>query len=317
VIVQFSRAKRGFTLVELLVVIAIIGILIALLLPAVQAAREAARRATCSNHLKQIGAGMIHYEGKFGVFPPAEIHGGLPWNPNYRSYLSFGNHCAWIGQIGHWMNLIFPYVEEQAAHDRLDFKARPQTSSKANLEVMKTTFPGFLCPSDPYRGLVSDRTARIIHYYAVSGSVEGSKMPHPDGTLNYSHCNGNDGMFYNDSAIRSGDVHDGLSNTAMVCETWGRVWPNGVPPSDPSQIPPGYPNFPRSRAMNYHAVVYFDYTPNSTQHTPWKANSWHPGGVQCVLADGSVHFLPDEIDLATFKGLATIGGSEPSYDPGS
>jgi len=60
--------------------------------------------------------------------------------------------------------------------------------------------------------------------------------------------------------------------------------------------------------MNLHAVVYFDITPNVTTRNPWIANSWHPGGVNSVFADGSVHFIPDTIDLDTFQALATIGG---------
>ncbi len=302
--------RCGFTLVELLVVITIIGILIGLLLPAVQSAREAARAIQCGNNLKQLGLALLQYESNHGVFPPAEIHGGS-WNSGYTPYSSssgttFGDHCSWTGQVGHWMNLIFPFAEQQAAYDKLDFKARPQTSSEANLEVMKSTFPFFHCPSDPYRGLTSDGTARICHYFAVSGSTP-SGFAHGDGTLNYSHCNANNGMFYNDSAVRMADIRDGSSNTAMLCEVWGRVWPNGRVPAD---VPSGYPSFVSSRAMNLHAVVYFDWTPNSTHHNPWIANSFHPGGVHSVFADGSVHFVAETIGLSVFQSLATIDGGE-------
>lgn len=265
----------------------------------------------CSNHLKQLGLALLNYESAHGCFPPAEIHGGS-WNGGYQPYVStggtaFGDHCSWTGQVGHWMNLIFPFAEQQAAYDKLNFEARPQYSDPDNLEVMKTIFPFFLCPSDPYRGLTSDGTARITHYYAVSGSSP-QGFAHPDGTLNYGHCNGNDGMFYNDSAVMMAEVRDGSSNTAMLCEVWGRVWPNGKAPT--GNIPPGYPSHASSRAMNLHAVVYFDWSPNSTHHNPWIANSWHPGGVHSVYADGSVHFIPDTIQLEVFQALATISGGE-------
>jgi prepilin-type N-terminal cleavage/methylation domain-containing protein/prepilin-type processing-associated H-X9-DG protein len=296
----------GFTLVELLVVIAIIGILIALLLPAVQAAREAARRAQCSNNLKQIALGILNYESAHKVFPPGEIHG--------RAVHGSCPHCDWDGSIGILMNLIFPYVEQQAAYDKLDFNIHPQYASAANREIMRMEFPLFLCPSDPYRGLTTawaseDNKCRIVHYYAVNGDNEGSLLPHPDGTScgTYGHCNGHDGIFFNDSETRMSDILDGSSNTAMVCEVWGRKYKNHITPptSDPE-----YRGGESSRGMNLHTAVYFDWTPNSNRTNPWKANSFHPGGVQCVFADGSVHFIMDTIDLVTFKAISTISGGE-------
>ena len=207
------KKKQAFTLIELLVVIAIIGTLMSLLLPAVQQAREAGRRAACGNNLKQISLGILQYETALGHFPTGEQHGSGDEN-NYVNYYggppycpnAGGNgHCHWEGQIGTWMNLIFPFIEESVAYDKLNFEVRPQHSDSGNLEVLQTHFPMFSCPSDPYVGLTDASIGNslnkcfIINYFGVSGSTEFSTTPHGDGTLTYCHCNANDGIFYNDS----------------------------------------------------------------------------------------------------------------------
>lgn len=304
------RRSRGFTLVELLVVIAIIGILIALLLPAVQAAREAARRAHCSNNLKQIGLGLLNYESTHRVLPPGEIHGGT-WMPGYRDPYDY-QHCDWEGAVGMWCNLIFPFIEHQAAHDMLDFEIIPQYSAPDNMDVMKMAFPIYLCPSDPYDGLTTDwggsgRNARIMHYYAVHGSDEGTRNTHADqkpGLDWYGHCNRHDGIFYNDSHTTLADIRDGTSNTAMICEVWGREYEgHRTLAGDPRGAE-------SSRGMNLHTAVYFDYTPNSYHLNPWHAASFHPGGVNVLFADGSVHLISETIDLPTWKAFATVAGRE-------
>jgi prepilin-type N-terminal cleavage/methylation domain-containing protein/prepilin-type processing-associated H-X9-DG protein len=304
----------GFTLVELLVVIAIIAILVSLLFPAVQGARESGRRIKCRNNLKQMGLALRSYTSVHKLFPPTEIHGGT-WMPNYRNpYRNYGGgtyqHCDWQGQIGMWCNLIFPFVEQQAAYDKLDFEAIPQYSSPDNLEVQQMKFDLFLCPSDPYDGLTTNwggRKARIMHYYAVQGTTEGTRDIHHDQTADphwYGHCNRHDGIFYNDSATKIGNIRDGLSNTAMLCEVWGRSYEDHVTiPGDPR-------GNESSRGMNLHSSVYFGYTPNSNRQSPWRANSFHRGGVHMVFADGSVHFISDIIDRANFQALATIAGGE-------
>ena len=305
------RNAGGFTLVELLVVIAIIGILIGLLLPAVQSAREAARRMTCSNHLKQIGLAILNYESAHKVLPPQEIHGGN-WEKAYRYGIYSRQHCDWEGSIGMWCNLIFPYLEQQGVYDRLNFEIVPQYDDPENVEIMEMEFNFLLCPSDPYRGLTTnwggDRKARIMHYYAVNGT--GASKLHPDqtsGVGSYMHCDKGDGIFYNDSKTRIRDITDGTSNTAMVAEVWGRLYKNHATPPTSSA---DYRGNESSRGMNLHTAVYFTYTPNSYRKAPWYVNSFHPGGAQCVFADGSVRFLTDTIDLTTFKAIATRSGGE-------
>lgn len=304
----FVRVRRGFTLVELLVVIAIIGILVALLLPAVQSAREAARRTQCANNVKQLALAMHNYLSSAKIFPPGEIH-GTKANPGYSSSSGTANHCEWDGQVGCWMSAILPQLEQQAAYDRLDFKIRKQYNSANNREVMQMQFAMFLCPSDPYTGLTTDwgvgggtNKARICHYYAVAGSQEGSTLPHPDGTTSYGHCNAHNGMFFNDSSTSEGQIIDGLSNTGMIAEVWGRLYPTHVAPAGgPAES---------SRGMNLHAVVYLDWTPNSNRTNPWKSNSFHSGGVTMAFADASIHFVSNGVDPTIFKALATISGRE-------
>lgn len=324
---MISKSRRGFTLVELLVVIAIIGILIALLLPAVQAAREAARRAQCSNNLKQLALACHNYHSTHRLFPPGEIHGGN-WNSGYNSSTGNNNeaHCEWDGQIGCWNNLIFPCIELQNAYDKLDFKVRKQFTVQANRDIMQMLIPGFLCPSDPYRGLTSDwasadNKCRIMHYYAVASDNEGSSLSHSTGNTAtwYGHCAAHNGTFFNDSEVSIDMIRDGTSNTALLAETWGRSWPDHVAPAAGESIlqtisgpcmSGGTPCAESSRGMNLHAVVYLDWTPNSAHYNPWKVNSFHVGGAQMAFADGSVHFVADDVDLTIFKSIATIRGGE-------
>nr|WP_197530931.1 DUF1559 domain-containing protein [Bythopirellula polymerisocia] len=291
--------QAGFTLVELLVVIAIIGVLVALLLPAVQAAREAARRTQCVNNLKQLGLAAQNYHSDRRVFPPGEDH-GTSAEPDYAPFYPGEEHCEWDGQMGIWFNLLFPYMELQNIYDMIDFDKRPQYRFRDNIVAMRMEIDAMLCPSHPYRGQTSPwgpgGTAHIVHYYAVHGPDEYSLKPHPDGsTHTYNYCAAGDGVFYNDSKVKISQITDGTSNTAMISETWGSTEPDDT----------GF-----SRGMNLHALVYFDDPPNSSHLSPWEANSFHPGGIQVVYVDGSVHFVSDSVQLEVFNASATIAGEE-------
>ncbi|MEZ5944196.1 MAG: DUF1559 domain-containing protein [Planctomycetaceae bacterium] len=274
---SLRRQSVGFTLIELLVVIAIIAVLIALLLPAVQQAREAARRSQCKNNLKQIGLGIHNYHDAHQSFPPGEIHG----NTSGTLYA-----FAWDHHIGNWACLIFPFIDQQAAYNQLDFNVNPQYGGN-NQMLLRNVIPVFHCPSDPFTGLTENwgaGNARIMHYFAVSNDVE-NHNGHP---LN--------GIFYNDSDVGFHNITDGTSNTAMIAEVWGRTTLNNNPPF--------------SRSWHVHNAVYFDATPNVDRTDPWHVNSFHVGGAHILLADGAVRFVSENIDFGLFQSLSTKGSGE-------
>ncbi len=212
------RRIRGFTLVELLVVIAIIGILVALLLPAVQAAREAARRTSCTNHLKQLGlAVQLHHDTK-GRYPM-----GRTGTDQYA--------VAWSFQL-------LPYLEENVVFGA--YNERERVDDPSNAIAMRTPVEAFTCPSR--RGPVADRdfdnddAPSLVQGVAASGDyaanagittlvgfINGTDLPAP---VNRSEV----GPMYSFSRISARRVRDGLSHTIAVGERHFPPVPTGTPP---------------------------------------------------------------------------------------
>jgi len=315
---RLPGGRRGFTLVELLVVIAIIGILIALLLPAVQAAREAARRMQCTNHLKQVGLAMHNYHQAMGKLPYACANwDGIIPDPRTGAY-TYG---------GTWPALILPYIEQEPLYKLFDFRKHMKDQDPAALTAVVDTY---ICPSDPKATqpvITSDCQAgtsnprqRLGLWYPVSIGptfmdyspfCPGGKNPwactEPDSYC-CQGCNfgssgppGNSvGMFgrYGVS-FRFEDVTDGLSNTIMAGETlpdhcgWNGAYASNFPVSGTS-IPLNV--MEKNTCDNWYRVCGY--------------KSKHPGGANFLLGDGSVRFFGETIDYRLYNELGTRAGGE-------
>ena len=212
-----SMNRSAFTLIELLVVIAIIGILVGLLLPAVQAAREAARRMSCSNHFRQIGLALHNYESTYKVLPPA------------------GRHDADFSVQAR----ILPYIEQSGLDSQLHFDVPAfsggwsgKVPHPSNVDAFAAAIGTYLCPSDPgaSRTIVSvsgtDYSYGGLNYMASYGSNRDQ---------NYDFRWKTDGMFFEPHGVKFNHVLDGLSNTVMMSETVRSEGPDQTLPA--GQLP--------------------------------------------------------------------------------
>jgi prepilin-type N-terminal cleavage/methylation domain-containing protein/prepilin-type processing-associated H-X9-DG protein len=292
-----NRQQKAFTLVELLVVIAIIGILVALLLPAVQAAREAARRMSCNNNLKQIALASHNYHDTYNSLPMGWI--GLE-TPNGR-VLSEGEP-GWG-----WAAHVLPFIEQNTVTDILR-DTLPITDPQ-NQPARDAHLPIFRCPSDANSREFFDledaggavlATVPSANYVGMFGTLE---LEDCEGLAPGVQCRG-DGPFFHNSSTRFRDFIDGTSNTLLIGERSSKygasTWLGAVPGADES--------FARILAIADHA-------PNSPGGHLDDPGSYHPGGTNFALADGSVHIIVETIDLNVYHALATMQGGEPVSFP--
>lgn len=328
--------RRGFTLVELLVVVAIIGTLVALLLPAVQSARETARRTSCVNRLKQLGIAAHNHIGAKRSLPAGAVARERPGSPG----------TPWTFYRWSALASLTPYLENSVLQDALDLDQPLYDSSFGvsidNRAAVRIVAPDFLCPSDT-ETRVSEAFGPT-NYAVCTGRGEGD--PSIDGD-NGSPLN-TEGIFSVNSATRTAEVRDGLSKTALASESLLGQPREGTPhdPQTEYQFVTSAPlreascrdsqswNFTDPRGFSwangeYRCALYNHHaTPNSAQadclgvriggsvevlFTPygWRAaRSWHPGGVNVLLADGGVRFTAETIDLRTWQALSTIAGGE-------
>lgn len=300
-----SSPFRGMTLIELLVVMAIIAVLVALLLPAVQSSREAARRVSCRNNLKQIGLALHSYHDSMKSFPPAGIS-------NPRSH--------------NWVPFLLPYVEQTGLYDL--YRWDVNWNAAANQPAINTRLNVVTCPSTPEARRLDDigggKTASISDYApptAVAAIAYQQTTNQGSPTMNLR------GVLRSSRSARIADITDGTSTTVLITEDAGRpnFWTSGG--IGPLNNFPGGGNLPvvngrvrgagwadRSNSIPLHSFTHDGLMVpgpcaiNCTNNN--EAFSFHRGGINAVFADGRVRFISENLGVRVYGSLITLAGGE-------
>ncbi|HWE35050.1 MAG TPA: DUF1559 domain-containing protein [Isosphaeraceae bacterium] len=324
--------SRGFSLIELLVVIGVIGVLVGLLLPAVQQAREAARRQQCANNLKQMITAAHSFEAAMGGFPPLGSY--FPRRPILRG--SFSVHYR-----------LLPYLEQQSLYDSINFESPAfdlTDLADYHQSAASRAIGAFLCPSDP--NTVRD-TFAPNSYRANSG-------PEPlivSTDLTHGYFNDQGAFSYWPDPMPLGAFVDGMSNTLALSEkpigsgaeavySPFRDWvaTNGSSSGASSNnwalicsqlADQSAKNFDAGRTWMIDASLFTRFLPSvppnslvpdcgPSDHASngiFAARSYHPGGVNAALADGSVRWFSSGVAPATWRALGTRAGGELVSEP--
>ncbi len=312
------RRRLGFTLVELLVVIAIIGVLVALLLPAVQAARESARRAQCSNNARQLGIALHMYHDTIGVFPLGVLQDNLSAEFGFPRLT--------------WAIHLYPYIEQKAIYDQFSFSTGVQgtmylhdKNSAGPTSLTAIVPPTMACPSDNGGARTYNHPGIQPHITAKGnyGAFFGNLNKGATRTLPTNHLPAAFGY----RPVRIANITDGTSNSMAFGEQlrgsrdsaesmrgsyWydfpGGAWiftfigPNSpVPDNLRASSCPASANKP---ALNLPCVPI-----NGASETV-ASRSRHPGGLQVTLCDGSVRYVANNIGLTEWRALGSIDSGE-------
>ncbi len=313
---RIQPRPAGFTLVELLVVIAIIGVLVGLLLPAVQAAREAARRMYCSNQMKQLGLAMHNYHDTFQKLPPgnSEIEAMSP----ARSRREWG-----------WAPRLLAFMEGNAIYDKINFSLpsydRPSGWTNAmmdddtvicNYKFVRMEHPQFLCPSNAVGGAAgiedhfgaswelsqSDYAANIGDYPNVTG-IPGVGVTHTGAGNSEVYVRGVIGC--RDYSAKFAEITDGLSNTYLLGEVVG-AWSHWQNWGSACFANTAYPINHRNR--DFQSGLLGPTVSHWTENIAFR--SFHPGGANFLMCDGSTRMLVETMDGATYRAGASKAGGE-------
>jgi len=294
-------------------VIAIIAILIALLLPAVQQAREAARRSTCKNSLKQIGLALHNYEETHRIYPPGYIARNVAFNSN--STTETGTGFA-------WGVMLLPFLDQSPLYNKLNLDL--DCTDASNIGLGSETVTIFRCPSD---------TAQSIFSITVGSNTYKLSSANYVGIYGYGNMTSapgnpvNKGILYRNSSVKMRDITDGSSNAVVVGErshqhkfvgstsivesdsTWFAAIPGGersagmmmmpMMMEGPASLILGHVGQGQGTAMEMH------HPPNTTNHIA-NFSSRHEGGAHFLMGDGAVRFLSENMNYDTFRFLGTI-----------
>ncbi len=324
------KHQRGFTIIELLVVIAVIAILLSMLLPAVQGARAAARRMQCRNNLKQLGLALHNYQSTYRVFPPSELdsYGDAGCDPNEVAVEDNPGRCS---DYQSWTTLCLPFIDQTAMADSYDYES--SWCSLRNRSAVSTPLPVFVCPSTP-------GARRIDRFHVVGAAATDYASVNRVAKRVFSDVFGvpvpsqasRRGALSEYGANGPSQIVDGMSNTLMLSECAGRpeawvlgkrmtasqfsaytddkitlagtqlVAANGAGWADPDA------GFHVKGVQSDGVTVYGPVFVNGIN--AGATYSFHSGGAQTLLSDGSVHFLSENIDDWVYVTLCTRAGGE-------
>ncbi|MBS0262054.1 MAG: DUF1559 domain-containing protein [Planctomycetes bacterium] len=332
-----SQRRRGFTLIELLVVIAIIAVLVSLLLPAVQQAREAARRTQCKNNLKQFGLAVANYEGSYGTFPPGRIQDAA--GNDYHSWAALVLPLMDQGNMYNQYNFNLYWNDPANAAivgTSLPFYVCPSTPGDNRFDPNSVNSPQ---PAASDYTAVASLSNKYYLALGYSGTVGATNY------INFADKNQvkvRQGIFgkrkddASNAKIKYATISDGASNTVMVIESAAAPAAYG---SQRTVISVGGLTSSNNGADYTVVGGAYAYTGGTGWADPGRTSgvqgcsadgtkrggtplrpingcndsegySFHIGGINCVFADGSVHFVSENVDAKTWAALVTRGGGE-------
>lgn len=311
-----TSRRQAFTLVELLVVIAIIGILIGMLLPAVQQVREAARRATCMNNSRQLALACLNYESAHQHFPPGTNYWAQNDTERFDAPWNNRGSTPWTGNYGGWGYYILTFIEQNNLFDAFPTRTawgEDMLDGNGNV-LIASILPSFICPSD-----VGDSDLNNT-YFTKDQDIKTGKS-------NYIACTGRNTWAGNQTRSSSSDlwgimrinsrstfssITDGSSNTILLGERTseagsfngqmqGAIW-MGRMHSNNTSVPVadgGNYGWGGRAGGNIYVV-------NGAAKSRMVASSGHTQGAICALADGSAHFLSDNLSNTTLQFLCQM-----------